>query len=98
MLKSMAWVQQLLDQFVECLLRSCEVQDEISSKLRVSSSPRVDTVGTFLKCGTYTLRISEWVCGPLIFRFSQHSKNRIRHMTAILKKYENVKELASGLS
>jgi hypothetical protein len=69
MLKSMAWVQQLLDQFVECLPRSCEVQDEINSKLRVSSTPRLDTVGSFLiKCGKYTLRLLEWLCVPLIFR------------------------------
>jgi hypothetical protein len=69
MLKSMAWVQQLLDQFVECLLHSCEVQDEISSKLRVSSSPRLETVGSFLiKCGKYTVRLSEWVCLPPIIR------------------------------
>ncbi len=86
MLKSMAWVQQLLDQFVECLLQSCEVQDEIRSKLRVSSSPRLDTVGSFLiKCWKYTPRLSEWVCAPFISWFSRHSKNRICHMTAILK-------------
>jgi hypothetical protein len=79
MLKSMAWVQQLLDQFVECLLRSCEVQDEISSNLRVSSSPRLDHRWELLNkmMEIYSPVIRMGVCPPY-FPFSQHSKNRIR--------------------